>query len=77
VSRGWAGLVRIALNLGEEIEAVKALFERCSNLPSSLADACLIRLSERHERCRVMTLDGDFHVYRRHGRRVISLLRPA
>ena len=70
------GLVRIAISLGDEIDAVKALFERYSNVPSSLADACLIRLSEQHERCRVMTLDNDFHVYRRHGRKVIPLLRP-
>jgi uncharacterized protein len=71
------GLVRIARNLDEVVEAVKALFGRYSNVPSSLADACLIRLSEKHERCRVMTLDSDFHVYRRNGRKVIPLLRPA
>jgi len=70
------GLVRIAMSLDDEIDAVKALFERYSNVPSSLADACLIRLSEQHERCRVMTLDSDFHVYRRHGRKIIPLLRP-
>ncbi|NJR13556.1 MAG: pilus assembly protein, partial [Phyllobacteriaceae bacterium] len=44
------------MNLGDEIDAVKALFERYANVPSSLADACLIRLAEQHERCRVMTL---------------------
>lgn len=70
------GVVRIAMTLGEELAAVRSLFERYGNVPASLADACLIRMSELHEPCRVVTLDSDFHVYRRHGRKVIPLLRP-
>ena len=57
------GVVRIGMNLGDDIDAVVALFERYANAPSSLADASLIRMSEQHERCRVMTLDSDFHIY--------------
>ena len=45
-------------------------------VPPSLADACLIRMPELQEPCRVVTLDSGFHVYRRHGRTVIPLLRP-
>ena len=70
------GVVRIAMDLGEELAAVRTLFEKYDNVPASLADACLIRLSELFDPCRVLTLDSDFHVYRRHGRRVIPLLRP-
>lgn len=70
------GVVRIGMALGEEISCVQALFQRYGNVPASLADACLIRMSELHERCRVLTLDADFHIYRRHGRKVIPLLRP-
>lgn len=70
------GVVRIGMALGEEIASVQALFQRYGNVPVSLADACLIRMSELHERCRVFTLDADFHIYRRHGRKVIPLLRP-
>lgn len=70
------GVVRIAMTLAEELSAVRALFERYDNVPASLADACLIRMSELYEPCRVVTLDSDFHVYRRHGRKVIPLLRP-
>jgi predicted nucleic acid-binding protein len=40
----------------------------------SLADACLVRLSELHSDCQVFTLDADFR--RRHGRQVIPLLAP-
>jgi hypothetical protein len=40
----------------------------------SLADACLVRLSELRADSEVMTLDGDFTIYRRHGRQVIPLI---
>jgi predicted nucleic acid-binding protein len=39
------GVVRVALSLGDQVGAVRALFERYDNVPTSLADACLIRLS--------------------------------
>ena len=62
--------------LGDEIGAVQALFERYDKVPASLADACLVRMSELYDRSRVFTLDADFHIYRRHGRKVIPLLTP-
>ncbi len=70
------GVVHVAMSLGEEISTVQALFQRYDNVPASLADACLIRLSELYDPCRVLTLDGDFHVYRRHGRKAIPVLAP-
>jgi hypothetical protein len=42
----------------------------------SLADACLVRLSEPHSDCQVFTLDADFRRYRRHGRQAIPLPAP-
>ena len=71
------GVVRIGMTLSDEASAVRKLFERYDNVPASLADACLIRLSELYEGSRVLTLDSDFHIYRRHGRKTIPLLRPA
>lgn len=71
------GVVRIGMSLADEIESVQRLFERYDNVPASLADACLIRMSELYERSQVLTLDSDFAIYRRHGRKVIPLLRPA
>ncbi len=70
------GVVRIGMSLSEEASAVRKLFERYDNVPASLADACLIRLSELYEGSRVLTLDSNFHIYRRHGRKSIPLLRP-
>jgi predicted nucleic acid-binding protein len=42
----------------------------------SLADACLVRLAEKHTECKVFTLDSDFEHYRRHGRQIIPLITP-
>ena len=70
------GVVRVAMSLADQVVAVRTLFERYDNVPASLADACLVRMSELYEPCRVFTLDRDFLVYRRHGRKVIPVLAP-
>ena len=70
------GVVQIGLTLAEEASAVRALFERFDNVPASLADACLIRLSELHVASRVLTLDQDFLIYRRLRRKVIPVICP-
>jgi uncharacterized protein len=55
---------------------LEALMRRYEDAPMSLADACLVRLSELHSDCQVFTLDADSRRYRRHGRQVIPLLAP-
>lgn len=70
------GVVRVGMTLPEEISAVRRLFARYGNVPASLADACLIRLSELYEPSCVLTLDSDFHIYRRLGRKAIPVLIP-
>ncbi len=70
------GVVQMGMALGEQITAVSALYQRYDNMPASLADACLVRMSELFEPCAVLTLDSDFHVYRRHGRKVVPTIYP-
>lgn len=70
------GVIQVAMRLDEEISVVRELFDRYDNVPASLADACLIRMSELFEPSRVLTLVGDFHIYRRHGSQTIPLLAP-
>lgn len=70
------GVVRIDFALAAQIASVRALFERQDTLPASLAEACLLRQSELHEPCKVFTLDRDFQVYRRHGRRTVPVISP-
>ncbi|MCB8746395.1 PIN domain-containing protein [Rhodoferax sp. U2-2l] len=71
------GVVRVAMSLAEQVSTVRALFEKYDNAPASLADACLVRMSELYDPCRVVTLDSDFVVYRRHGRKAIPVLMPS
>ena len=52
------------------------LVSRYRDRPMSLADACLVRLSELHRASTVFTLDSDFRIYRRHGNKVIPVLMP-
>ena len=70
------GVIRVALAVEEEQGDLQALMRRYRNRPMSLADACLVRLSEIHPTAQVFTLDSDFLVYRRHGNRVIPVLMP-
>lgn len=70
------GVIRIALSVQAEQADLRALMRRYRNRPMSLADACLVRLSEIHTAGEVFTLDSDFRIYRRHGNKVIPVLMP-
>ncbi len=72
-----AGVIEVALDIESEAAALEALMRRYWDTPMSLADACLVRLSELHSDCQVFTLDTDFRRYRRQGRQIIPLLAPA
>ena len=67
----------IGIDLEEDASGIESLLQRYADTPMSLADACLVRLTERISDCRLFTLDSDFEHYRRNGRQVIPLLRPA
>ncbi len=70
------GIIKIPFQLETEAEAVAALMRRYADLPMDLADACLVRMSEKKQNVRVFTLDCDFKIYRRHGRQTIPLIFP-
>jgi uncharacterized protein len=69
--------LEIGIDLEEDAAGVESLMQRYADTPMSLADACLVRLTERFPDCRLFTLDSDFEHYRRNGRQVIPLLHPA
>lgn len=70
------GVVQLPFSLQDQIGALQTLFKRYDNVPASLADAALIRLAEIHDAPLLLTTDGDFRIYRRHGRRTIPLITP-
>ncbi|MDQ3031510.1 MAG: PIN domain-containing protein [Myxococcota bacterium] len=63
----------ISFRLESELPAVTRLVKRYASVPMSLADACLVRMSELTPGATVLTLDSDFRVYRRNGRQAIPL----
>ena len=70
------GVLSVTFNVPAEIDRLLKLQQTYRNVPMSLADACLVRMSELHSSSRVFTIDSDFHIYRRHGRQMIPVLTP-
>lgn len=70
------GLFDASFSLADQTTRVTELMRRYSDQPMSLADACLVRMTELHSDCVVLTLDSDFEIYRRHGRRRIPVRMP-
>jgi uncharacterized protein len=68
--------VATTFNLRDEITEVVKLMRKYADVPISLADACLIRMTETMPNPTLLTTDGDFRIYRRHGRRTIPCLLP-
>jgi predicted nucleic acid-binding protein len=62
--------------VASEIAAIRRLMEKYRSVPMSLADACLVRMTENEPDSVVLTLDRDFRVYRRNGRQIVPVLQP-
>lgn len=70
------GVLQVGIVVQEQANQLQALMRRYRTAPMSLADACLVRMTELLDDSIVMTFDSGFHVYRRHRRAVIPLLGP-
>jgi len=66
----------LAFDLARELDPVLRLLEKYADVPMSLADACLVRMSEIDSEPMVLTTDSDFKVYRRHSRQVVPCAMP-
>lgn len=69
-------LIRCEFNLNNEAKAIKTLITTYNNVPMSLADACLVRMSELFEDASLLTIDSDFEIYRKNKRRIIHCITP-
>ena len=70
-------VVRIDFRMLPEIAAVQGLIRKFANVPMSLADACLVRMTELDAQSVLVTLDSDFRVYRRNRRQIIPTIMPS
>lgn len=69
-------LLILPFDLQSESKAIKHLLEKYSNIPMSLADACLVRLSEQISDASIFTIDSDFNIYRKNTRHKIPVIIP-
>jgi len=69
--------VTIAFDLNRELGSVLTLLRKYGNVPMSLADACLVRMTESLADPVLLTTDADFRIYRRHSRQLVPCRMPA
>jgi uncharacterized protein len=67
----------IAFDLSDNMESVLAVMAKYADHPTSLAAACLVRMTETLSAPMLLSTDTDFRVYRRHGRKVIPCVLPS
>jgi len=70
------GLLRVDFDLAGELSPVLRLLDKYADVPMSLADACLVRMTEILADPIVLTTDDDFRIYRRHSRQVVPCMMP-
>ena len=63
-------------DLDNDVEAVVKLMQKYSDVPMSLADACLVRMTETLPDPVILTTDFDFRIYRRHSRQMVPCVLP-
>jgi predicted nucleic acid-binding protein len=59
------------------MEPVLTLLRKYADVPMSLADACLVRMTETLSDPLLLTTDSDFRIYRRHSRQTIPCKTPS
>jgi predicted nucleic acid-binding protein len=66
-----------AFDLDNDVESVLKLLQKYADVPMSLADACLVRMTETLADPVILTTDSDFRIYRRHSRQVVPCVMPS
>lgn len=71
------GAVIAAFDLDNDVESVLKLLQKYVDVPMSLADACLVRMTETLPDPIILTTDSDFRIYRRHSRQMVPCVMPS
>jgi predicted nucleic acid-binding protein len=69
--------VTIPFDLGDDLEPVLRFMQKYEDVPASLADASLVRMTETLADPVILTTDEDFRIYRRHSRQAVPCVLPA
>ena len=68
--------VSIPFTLGAHLAAILTLMDKYADVPASLADVVLLRMTETMDDPQLLTTDADFRIYRRHGRQIVPIVFP-
>ena len=68
--------VTCRLQIGDHLDDILKLLRKYADIPMSVADACLVRMTEVISDPVLLTTDTDFRVYRRHGRQAVPCVLP-
>jgi hypothetical protein len=76
-----AGTVRrkslvVTFELTKDLQPVLNFIQKYSDVPMSLADACLARMTETRANSVILTIDTDFRIYRRDSRQIVPCMTP-
>ncbi len=66
----------LGFDLGADLLPILKLMQKYADVPMSLADACLVRMTEALPDPVVLTTDTDFRIYRRHSRQAVPCVIP-
>ena len=71
-------MIRIALEIEDQAADLRTLMRHCRDRPMSMADACLVRLSELYKHTVILRsmMISTSTIYCNHGNRVIPILMP-
>ncbi len=68
------GVFSIPFRIDQSTPSLRALMKKYAQVPMDLADACLVHLATELGDGRILTLDGDFRIYRWGKNRPFELL---
>jgi predicted nucleic acid-binding protein len=71
------GALQVPFDLESEAAHVRRLMSKYSDVPMSLADACLVRMAELNPTPTVLTLDRHFNIYKKNNRQAVPTFMPA
>ncbi len=58
------GVFQIPFHLSRAAVDIRRIIRKYRDVPADFADACLIQMAEELGAGEILTLDGDFHIYR-------------
>jgi len=66
----------IAFPIQQEADSLLKLVKKYGDVPMDLVEACIVRMSEFFPKAEVLTIDSDFHIYRRNRKQRIPVIMP-